>query len=463
MQRQGFGSRVWVIGTIRRTVLRKIPGILGMLWVLLLSWCSLPTAAIALSAERQLVTEVWHTIDRAYVDDTFNGENWWRVREEYLKRRFDSLEDAYDAIDEMLAKLGDPFTRLLRPAQYRNLQVSTSGELTGVGLQIAFEMLTDESAEGTTPPPQARISSSARNSSRTLLQNSPTKILRAIAPIAGSPAEAAGIQAGDAILNIDGVPTDKLTLDDAAFRMRGKIGTHVVLRVQHIRDGSIENLDLVRAAIEIDPITSDLKQTALTPNLKVGYIRLSQFSATATSSMATAIQELDAAGANGYILDLRNNSGGLLQAGIDIARLWLNDATIVYTVNREGISDSYNAGHAALTDAPLMVLVNRGTASASEILAGALQDNGRAVLIGDRTFGKGLIQSLFDLSHDAGLAVTVAKYETPAHHDINKQGIQPDYFVELPETLSQPIIAATENDPVYQKAIELLAQAASDA
>jgi carboxyl-terminal processing protease len=158
----------------------------------------------------------------------------------------------------------------------------------------------------------------------------------------------------------------------------------------------------------------------------IGYIRLSQFSANATEEVAQAIKKLQKQGAESYILDLRNNPGGLLQAGIDIARLWLPDGTVVYTVNRQGIQDSFTATGEALTDAPLAVLVNPGTASASEILAGALQDNGRALLVGEKTFGKGLIQSLFELSDGSGLAVTVAKYETPNHKDIHKLGIIPD-------------------------------------
>ncbi len=153
-------------------------------------------------------------------------------------------------------------------------------------------------------------------------------------------------------------------------------------------------------------------------------------------------------------MDLRNNPGGLLQAGIEIARLWLDEGTIVYTVNRQGVMGSFEATGEALTHDPLVVLVNQGTASASEILAGALKDNGRATILGEKTFGKGLIQSLFDLSDGSGLAVTVARYETPAHQDINKLGITPDVAVQLdPIRLDQ---VGTQADRQYQSAIELL-------
>ncbi|NEQ24750.1 MAG: carboxyl-terminal protease, partial [Microcoleus sp. SIO2G3] len=187
---------------------------------------------------------------------------------------------------------------------------------------------------------------------------------------------------------------------------------------------------------------------------KIGYIRLNQFNANATAEVAHTISRFEDQGAEGYILDLRNNPGGLLQAGIEIARLWLEDGTIVYTVNREGIQDGFEASGQALTDDPLVVLVNQGTASASEILAGALQDNGRAQLVGDRTFGKGLIQSLFNLSDGSGLAVTIAKYETPAHHDINRQGIMPDVTVPLDPITREQV--ATTDDRQYQAAIDLL-------
>ena len=203
--------------------------------------------------------------------------------------------------------------------------------------------------------------------------------------------------------------------------------------------------------------------------LQVGYIRLTQFNSNAADDMELAIEDLESQGAQGYVLDLRNNPGGLLQAGVEIARLWIDEGAIVYTVNRQGIFDGFNATDSAMTDAPLAVLVNRGTASASEILAGALQDSGRAVLVGDRTFGKGLIQSLFDLSDGSGVAVTVAKYETPSHRDINQLGIEPDEVVDAialvqsPERdldkaqgLSKAAIQGISGDPVYEAALKRL-------
>ncbi|PSN12475.1 carboxyl-terminal protease [filamentous cyanobacterium CCT1] len=381
--------------------------------------------AMALTNEQNLVAEVWRIVNRAYVDETFNHQNWWFTRQHTLERSLSNREDTYRAIQDMLAGLEDPYTRLLPPAQYRSLQTSTAGELTGVGLQIS--------------------------------KDDNPGWLRVIAPIEGSPAEQAGIQPQDVVLEIDGTDTTELTLDEAAARMRGLAGTTVTLQLRRPDETTARQVSLTRDVITLNPVVAALKTTPA--GQQVGYLRLSQFNGNAVEKLAGAIRELADQGAEGYLLDLRNNPGGLLQAGIEIARLWLPQGTIVYTVNRQGILDSFEAFGQAITDAPLVVLVNEGTASASEILAGALQDNGRATLVGSTTFGKGLIQSLFDLSDGAGLAVTVAKYETPAHHDINKLGITPDRIVA-----SVPLnrdTVATEADPQYQAALEILSQAAT--
>jgi carboxyl-terminal processing protease len=377
----------------------------------------LAAPASALTEEQKLINEVWRIIDRGYVDPTFNHKNWWALREKYIKQPLPNREVTYSVISQMLAVLDDPFTRLLKPDQYRSLQTSTSGELTGVGLQIALDV--------------------------------ETKRLKVISPIVGSPAAKLGILAGDSILEINGVTTEGLSLDEAAEKMRGAVGTHVTLKVARNQEFERE-FDLVRDRIELNPVIAELRPQS--DGSRIGYLRLSQFNANAAMELAHAIAKLERDGADRYILDLRNNPGGLLNAGIEIARLWLDEGAIVYTVNRQGMLGSFEATGKALTHDPLVVLVNQGTASASEILAGALQDNGRATIIGEKTFGKGLIQSLFDLSDGSGLAVTVAKYETPNHTDINRLGIQPDQVVSIaqPFTLDQ---IGTESDQQYQAAI----------
>ena len=384
------------------------------------SLCWYVPDAQAFTEEQKLILQTWRIVNQSYLDETFNHQNWWRLREKFVKKPLRDREETYTAIEEMLASLDDPFTRLLRPEQYHSLQVNTSGELSGVGLQINV--------------------------------NPETKLIEVVSPLAGSPAEAAGIKARDSILEIDGVDTKTLTLDEAAAKMRGAIGTKVSLRVSgRDKDVKPRTVDLVRDRITLNPVYTALDTSA---NKKIGYVRLNQFSANAAKEIAHGVSKLEQQGAEAYILDLRNNPGGLLQAGVEIARMWLGNGTIVYTVNRQGALGSFDSGSEILTEDPLVVLVNQGTASASEILAGALQDNERALLVGEKTFGKGLIQSLFELPDGAGLAVTVAKYETPNHTDINKLGIMPDDVIsQKPITYAQ---IATDADLQYQEALRVV-------
>jgi carboxyl-terminal processing protease len=366
--------------------------------------------ALALSSEQQLVLQAWRTVNQAYYDDSYNHQNWWKVRDETIKQTIPDKESAYNSIEKMLATLDEPFTRLLRPEQYRSLQVNTAGELFGVGLQIGI--------------------------------TADSKQIEVIAPIVGSPADRAGIKTHDIIVKVDATPTQELDLDTAAAKMRGPAGTNISLTIQS-PGAQAKEVILERQKIDLHPVVAELRKEN---KRSIGYIRLSQFSAKAPQETAAAIKDLAKKGAKAYVLDLRNNPGGLVTAGVEIARMWLNDATIVYTVNRQGISDSFNAVHEALTDLPLAVLVNSGTASASEILAGALQDNQRGIIVGEKTFGKGLIQSLFELNDGSGMAVTVAKYETPSHQDIHKKGIQPQIQVAAGEA----------DDAQYQAAVQAI-------
>ena len=385
-----------------------------------LAWGLWTSPVKALNIEQSLLAEAWRIVNLAYVDDSFNNQNWWFMRQKLMKKPLKTREETYNTIQEMLASLEDPFTRLLKPQQYRNLQVDTSGELTGVGLQIA--------------------------------PDSQTGKLMVISSLEGSPAEAAGIQAGDQVVKIDGYPTTEFSLDQAANRMRGTIGSSVVLTILKESREQPQDITIIRDKIDINPVYSKLESNSQVG--PIGYIRLSQFNANATAEISQAVESFEQKGAIGYILDLRNNPGGLLQAGVEISRLWLDEGVIVYTVNRQRILGSFFAEGPAITNAPLVVLTNQGTASSSEILVGALQDNGRALLVGEKTFGKGLIQSLFDLSDGSGLAVTVAKYETPNHKNINKLGIIPDVVVKQEQIFPSQI--TTRADKQYQAAVELI-------
>ncbi|MFE4105637.1 carboxyl-terminal processing protease CtpC [Almyronema epifaneia] len=375
---------------------------------------------------KELVDEVWQLIDRNYVDGTFNQVDWEAVRMEYLERDYGSQEEAYGAIREMLEQLDDPYTRFMDPQEYRNMQVDTSGELTGVGIQISQDEETDE--------------------------------ILVVAPIEDTPAFDAGVQAQDVIMAIDGQSTEGMDLNTAVNLIRGPVGSQVKLTLK--RGERTLDYEIERARIEIHPVRYSYREGA---EGGIGYIRLTQFSANAAVEMRDAIQALEDRDVIGYILDLRGNPGGLLYSSIDIARMWLDDGTIVSTVDRQGIVDEEIANNRAVTDLPLVVLVDGGSASASEILSGALQDNHRAVLVGTQTFGKGLVQSVRSLPDGSGVAVTVAKYLTPSGRDINKQGIEPDVVIELSESDRESFSqdrerVGTLEDPQYAKALEILTQ-----
>lgn len=398
--------------------------ILGCLLISLLAMAACEAQGAARWGEEQkLVAAAWTYVDRAYVDPSFNDQDWWGVRRRILSQPILDQQAAYQAITEMLDTLGDPFTRFLDREHYQSLQTSTAGELSGVGLQIAI----DDANQ-----------------------------VRVIAPIEGSPAQAAGVISGDRILAIDGQTSEGLSLDAVAERMRGPMGSQVELLIQRQEEPSF-TVRLTRAAIAINPV-----RTKILPDLlggqSVAYIRLNQFNGNATQQVEEAIQSAEAEPVGAYVLDLRNNPGGLLQAAIEIGQLWLPGGNIVLVTDRNGIQEAIAANSEVQTEAPLAVLVNQGSASASEVLAGALQDNGRAVLVGTRTFGKALIQSLFRLEDGSGLAVTTAKYLTPQGRDINQQGIEPDQVVDLPESARVLTLEtlATEADLQFMAAIERL-------
>ena len=375
---------------------------------------------------KELVDEVWQIIDKSYVDGTFNQVDWKAVRNDYLNRTYTNDEEAYKAIREMLKKLDDPYTRFMDPEEFRNMQIDTSGELTGVGIQLT--------------------------------QDEETKKLVVISPIEDTPAFQAGILAKDVITKIDGKSTEGMDTTQAVNLIRGPINSQVTLTI--LRGNKEIDFKLKRAKIEIHPVRSSVNKSSAGD---IGYIRLNQFSANAASEMRDAIKSLEQKKVTGYILDLRSNPGGLLYGSIEIARMWLKEGTIVSTVDRLGEADRQTANQRAITDKPLVVLVDGGSASASEILSGALQDNKRAVLVGTKTFGKGLVQSVRGVGNGSGMAVTIAKYFTPNGTDINHAGIEPDFKVELTEAQKQELRSdrnkiATLADPQYAKALDVLTQ-----
>jgi len=395
------------------------------------SWL-MPTFTAPASAElsespKTIVDEVWQLVNQRFVDPDFNHDNWEKTREELLDRNYQSKAEAYRAIRQALNKLDDPYTRFLDPEAYEALTNQTSGELSGVGLRLKID---------------------EKNQALTVVE-----------PIENSPASEAGIKPGDEIIAINGQPTSLLSLEQASKLIRGESGTKVTLQLSRPGEG-LFSLDLTRAEIELPRVTYELRETNQT---RVGYIKVEEFSSHAAEQMREAILTLKEQNAEAYVMDLRNNPGGLLYASIEMARMWLEQGAIVSTVDRDGGDRAFEANRTALTDKPLAVLVNGNSASASEILAGALKDNNRAVLVGSQTYGKGTVQSVSSLSDGSGLAVTVARYYPPSGTDINQQGIAPDVITTLDRSdklrlSSNPELQGTLQDPQFASAIAVLNQ-----
>ena len=370
---------------------------------------------------KEVIDQTWQIVFRDYLDinGKYKPEQWRSLRRDVLAKSYGSSKEAYEAIRGMLGSLDDPYTRFLDPREFKEMQIDTSGELSGVGIQLSLDK--------------------------------ETKNLVVVSPIEGSPASRAGVQPKDVIVAIDGKSTKGMSTEDAVKLIRGQAGTTVTLTLK--RKAQNLELPLTRERIELHAVDHQINTS--TDGVKVGYIRLKQFNATATKDMRQAVKDLEEKGAQGYVLDLRSNPGGLLMASVEIARQWLNEGTIVSTKTRDGIQDVKRANGRALTTKPMVVLVNEGSASASEILSGALQDNNRAVLVGQKTFGKGLVQSVRGLSDGSGMTVTIAKYLTPSGRDIHKHGIDPDVTAKMTELEAQRLKLedlGTKKDSQYRVA-----------
>jgi carboxyl-terminal processing protease len=393
-------------GVIRRWA-RLRPLLLASSLVLLLALplLALPAAGQALSDAQQLVVEAWRLVNQSYVDPAaLEAIDWRRLRQKTLERPIVSSSQAWDAIEAMLQPIGDPYTRMLRPAEYGSLQSNTRGKVSGVGLQLAL-----------------------RNQDRGASQS-----IVVIAPLDGSPAAEAGIGSGSELLSVDANPVADLGLEGTAARLRGPSGSDVLVRLRQ-SDGRERELLLKRREVDLQPVRADHETVA---GMHLGILRITQFSEPVPEQVKEVLDEFQRQGVSGVVLDLRNNSGGLVSAGLAVANQLLDGAAIVETRDRNGIASSQQARPGNLWQGPLLTLVNGGTASASEILAGALQDSGRSQLVGSRTFGKGLIQTLIPLSDGSGLAVTVARYLTPSGRDIQAVGIEPDRALPDPEPLN---------------------------
>ena len=370
-----------------------------------------------------VLDEAWQLVYQEYVDDSFNRVDWLGVRQTLLSGEYASRDAAYSELRRVLRRLEDPYTRFLNPSQYAALTEQTSGEVSGIGVRLKKE----------------------------------DRDLVVTGTLAGSPAEQAGLKEGDVILLLDGRSGKNLTVSSAAQLIRGESGSQITITVRR-PDNREDTLVVTRQIVSVPTVKFELQQQS---NINVGYIQLDEFSAHAAEQMESAIDTLTDQGAEAFVLDLRGNPGGLLQASIDISRMWLPRGSIVRTVDRDGNSDEISANRTALTDLPMAVLVNGQSASSSEIVTGALGDNDRAVVVGNPTFGKALVQSLHGLSDGSGLAVTVAHYYTPDGTDISSRGITPDVNVTLTEDQrraleTNPAIRGTEADPQFVSAVEAI-------
>jgi carboxyl-terminal processing protease len=362
--------------------------------------CTLPHQASSaqLNGPEQIYYRAWQLVRDSYYDPTFNNQNWESWHHKY-DGKLNTNEEAFAAIKTMLDSLGDQYTRLLDPKAFKDEDDAINSFVCGIGISLR-------------PYQEAKA----------LIIND---------VIEGGPASKAGLQYGDEIIAINGEATKEFNTDKAAEKIRGQAGTTVSLTLK--RGEANRNVTITRQQITIPAVTTKVLDG------NIGYIKLATFmSDDASTEFRWALQKLS--GTSGLIIDMRNNPGGLLANAVEIADMLMHRGKIFTTVSRRGKMVDGCTGN-LMTQQPLVVLVDHDSASASEILAGALKDNGRAVVVGARTFGKGLVQEINRLPAGAGMHITVARYYTPSGSDINKVGIQPD--IEVTERDKQLNVAVS--------------------
>lgn len=318
------------------------------------------------------------------------------------------------ALSGMVDSLNDPYSQYLTKEQYREMIIHTTGTYSGIGVYVGMR-------EG---------------------------YVTVIAPIKGSPADEAGLRAQDRIIRVDGKDIVGLSIDEVVSLIKGEKGTKVVLTVQRQGLEAPFDMEVTRAIVEVNPVIWDI----VTDN--VGYVRITEFNEHAAEKTRRAVNELTDKRIDSLILDLRQNPGGLLEQCLEIAKIFIPDGPIVEVVGREGKESVYKSKGPGFS-LPLVVLVDRGSASASEILAGAIRDRGVGLLVGTGTFGKGLVQSLIETGDQTAVKITSARYYTPNGISINGTGIQPDIVVDLPPG-EIPMEPSMGLDTQVKKALEVL-------
>ncbi|MBI2852033.1 MAG: S41 family peptidase [Chloroflexi bacterium] len=328
-------------------------------------------------ADRSLETvqEAWDIILKNYVD----------------QEKLDSSRLKEEAIKGLIEALDDPYTAYLNPQAYRLSASDLRGSFEGIGAHVGVR----------------------------------DKALIIIAPMPDSPAWRAGIRPGDTILEINGESAEGMSLEEAVARIRGPRGTAVKLLIQHLDEPQPVEVDIVRAEIRIISLSFEMKES-------IAYVRIFQFTERTDEDLSTALSTISRNGADGIILDVRSNPGGLLDEVVDVASHFLKEGIVVSTVDNKGNRESLPVRSGGVkTDLPVVVLTDNFSASASEVLSGALQDYGRATIAGTKTFGKGSVNQLFRLKDGSGLFITIARWFTPNGRLIEGKGITPDYDFDL--------------------------------
>lgn len=356
---------------------------------------------------QKLFERTWKEINSGFYDSSLNSQNWIYWKRHY-KGKIQTEEDAKVAIDTMIASLDDDYSRYLNQKEYAEQNSSIESKISGIGVNI--------------------MNNAGKISVYSVLE--------------GTPAQKAGIKANDIINKVDGKNVSGMNISDVATLVRGKENTQVVLEL--VRNKKKITKVVTRKSIKIESVKSSMKKD-------IGYIQISSF-----IGSSTATEFLDALektkSAKGLILDLRGNTGGLLANAVYIANMFLNNGTIVNIVSRDGQLEDIKAQSGIIqVDKPIVLLVDGASASASEILSGALKDHHKAVIVGTTTFGKGMVQRIIPLPNSTGLNLTIAKYLTPNGSDINKKGISPDYEVKYTEKDFQ-----AHRDPQREKAEQIL-------
>jgi len=370
----------------------------------------------------RLVDTVWKIVDEKYVDLTYNGHSPEEIRKRFLDAPYSTAAEDRNAAHAMLELLGDTLTRLIDPAEFASLAKEFKGETASIGLADPW----------------------------TLSDKTPGA-LKVLHVIAGSPAFRMRVEPDDLIEAINDAPTKTMSRDEAFERMAGKPGT--VVQLSLLRGTKRLRVSVTREVLTVRTVSATMVTERDTP---FGYVALSEFGKDSAGEMRNALEEILKGNAQGLVLDLRNNPGGFLPASREIAGFFLSEKQVLYrSIDRTGAAKEVRSTGAQLFSKPVVVIVNGATASAAELLAAALQDNHRAMLIGSQTFGQGLIHSVQPLSDGSALVIAIARFTTPAGKDLLHRGITPDLVVASIE-MNDPRGSTSAPNRQYREAVGLL-------